>query len=445
MAESPQRLERTITLFPLVLFGVAYVTPFIVLTTFGVFAEASDGALASAYLITTVAMLFTAMSYGKMAREFPVAGSAYTYARRALGPRIGFMVGWAILLDYFFLPMVVWLIGTAYLVNQFPEVPGWVFLISFIVLTTALNVFGIKLATRVNIILISFQILVLLFFMLFSLGHVIGTEGAGGIFSVAPFWNATSTITAISAGAALTAYSFIGFDAVSTFAEEAVKPRKTIPRAIILTALLAGGIFVVVSYVTQLVHPGGVFENPDSAALGIAKTIAGDLFGAIFLATVIVAQFTAGIPIQAAGARLMFAMGRDGVLPSRLFAYVSPKYHTPVFNLLLTGAVGLIALGLSVSTSTSFINFGAFTAFAFVNISVIALYLRQRGATRRGVVSWVVQPLIGLAVIVWLFTHLDVNALTAGAIWLIVGFGWLLYLTRMLREPPPEMTFSEAE
>jgi amino acid transporter len=445
MAESPQRLERTITLFPLVLFGVAYVTPFIVLTTFGVFAEASGGALASAYLITTVAMLFTAISYGKMAREFPVAGSAYTYARKAIGSHIGFMVGWAILLDYFFLPMVVWLIGTAYLVNQFPGVPGWVFLIAFIVLTTALNVLGIKLATRVNIILISFQILVLLFFMLFSLGHVIGAEGTGGIFSMAPFWNATSTITAISAGAALTAYSFIGFDAVSTFAEEAVEPRKTIPRAIILTALIAGGIFVVVSYVTQLVHPGGVFENPDSAALDIAKTIAGDLFGAIFLATVIVAQFTAGIPIQAAGARLMFAMGRDGVLPGRLFAYVSPKYHTPVFNLLLTGAVGLIALGLTVSSSTSFINFGAFTAFAFVNISVIALYLRQRSVTRRGVVSWVIQPLIGLAVIVWLLTHLDVHALTAGAIWLVVGFGWLLYLTRMLREPPPEMTFSEAE
>jgi amino acid transporter len=445
MAESPQRLERTITLFPLVLFGVAYVTPFIVLTTFGVFAEASGGALASAYLITTVAMLFTAISYGKMAREFPVAGSAYTYARKAIGSHIGFMVGWAILLDYFFLPMVVWLIGTAYLENQFPGDPGWVFLIAFIVLTTALNVLGIKLATRVNIILISFQILVLLFFMLFSLGHVIGAEGTGGIFSMAPFWNATSTITAISAGAALTAYSFIGFDAVSTFAEEAVEPRKTIPRAIILTALIAGGIFVVVSYVTQLVHPGGVFENPDSAALDIAKTIAGDLFGAIFLATVIVAQFTAGIPIQAAGARLMFAMGRDGVLPGRLFAYVSPKYHTPVFNLLLTGAVGLIALGLTVSSSTSFINFGAFTAFAFVNISVIALYLRQRSVTRRGVVSWVIQPLIGLAVIVWLLTHLDVHALTAGAIWLVVGFGWLLYLTRMLREPPPEMTFSEAE
>lgn len=445
MAESPQRLERTITLFPLVLFGVAYVTPFIVLTTFGVFAEASNGTLALAYLITTVAMLFTAMSYGKMAREFPIAGSAYTYARRAIGARIGFMVGWTILLDYFFLPMVVWLIGTAYLVNQFPEIPGWVFLISFIVLTTALNVFGIKLATRVNIILISFQILVLLFFILFSLGYVVGAEGASGIFSVVPFWNANSTITAVSAGAALTAYSFIGFDAVSTFAEEAVEPRKTIPRAIILTALLAGGIFVIVSYVTQLVHPGGVFENPDSAALDIAKTIAGDLFGAIFLATVIVAQFTAGIPIQAAGARLMFAMGRDGVLPSRVFAYVSPKYHTPVFNLLLTGAVGLIALGLTVSASTSFINFGAFTAFAFVNISVIALYLRQRGDTRRGVVSWVIQPLIGLAVIVWLLTHLDVNALTAGTIWLVIGFGWLLYLTGMLRKPPPEMAFSEAE
>jgi amino acid transporter len=317
--------------------------------------------------------------------------------------------------------------------------------VSFIGLTTVLNVLGIRLATRVNIVLLSFQLLVLVFFLLFSLRYVLGGAGAGTFFSAEPFWNSGSTVPAVSAGAALTAYSFIGFDAVSTFAEEAVEPRRTIPRAIVLTAALAGTIFVIVAFVVQLVHPGGSFTNPESAPLDIARTIAGDFFAAVFLATVIVAQFTAGIPIQAAGARLMFAMGRDGVLPTRFFAFVSPRFHTPVLNLVLTGVVGLIALGLSVSTSTSFINFGAFTAFAFVNISVITLYVRERGSVSRNWVSWVVQPLIGLAVIVWLLTHLDAKALTAGVIWVILGFCWMLYLTRLLRQEPPEMDLADSD
>lgn len=439
----PHRLERTLTLWPIVLFGIAYVTPFIVLTTFGVFSEIAEGALASAYAITTVAMIFTAISYGKMARIYPNAGSAYTYSRGAIDSRVGFMVGWAVLLDYFFLPMVVWLIGTAYLTDQFPAVPDWVFLLGFIILTTTINIIGIRVATRVNMALITFQVLVLLFFLGFSLGHVIGDSGVGGAFSVEPFWNSASTVSAISAGAAITAYSFIGFDAVSTFSEEAVDPRRTIPRAILLTAAIAGVIFVVVAYVVQLVHPGGVFENADSAPLDIAKTIGGNLFGSIFLAAVIVAQFTAGIPIQAAGARLMFAMGRDDVLPRRVFAFVSERWHTPVFNLLLTGAIGLLALLLTVSSSTSFINFGAFTAFAAVNVSVIAQYLRDRSTVKRNPFSWILQPLIGLGVIVWLMTHLDSHALILGGTWVAVGLIWLIVLTRGFRRPPPEMHMAE--
>lgn len=437
-------LQRTLTLWPIVLFGVAYITPFIVLTTFGVFSAVSNGTLASSYAITTIAVLFTAASYGKMARLHPSAGSAYTYVRKIIDARLGFMVGWATLLDYFFLPMVVWLIGTAYLTAQFPHVPGAVFLIGFIVVTTALNVLGIKLATRANLILIAFEVLILALFVAFCLRHVIGMSGPRAILTTGPFWNTNSTIGAISAGAALTAYSFIGFDAVSTFAEEAVDARRTIPKAIVLTALVAGVIFVIVAYVVQMVHPSGHFANPDSAPLDIAKTIAGDLFGSVFLATVIVAQFAAGIPIQAAGARLMYAMGRDGVLSRRVFAYISPRFRTPVFNLLLTGAVGFIALGLSVSTSTSFINFGAFCAFSFVNIAVIVAYAKKlRSGERPNPVTWLLFPLIGLAFIIWLFTHLDHDALILGGIWAVIGFCWLLVLTRGLRLPPPEMDLTD--
>lgn len=443
MPVEEHRLQRTVTLWPIVLFGIAYITPFIALTTFGVFSEASNGTLPTAYAFGATAMIFTALSYGKMAREFPLAGSAYTYARQVIDSRVGFMVGWAILLDYFWLPMVVWLIGTAYLTAQFPGVPSIVFLLGFIVLTTGLNLLGIKVTTRVNLGLIGFQMAVLVAFIVLALKYVFDIDV--GVSFAAPFWNSESTISAVSAGAALTAYSFIGFDAVSTFAEEAVNPRKTIPRAIVLTAALTALIFVIVTYTMQLVHPGGVFADAETAPLDIAKEVGGEVFGSLFLGTVILAQFTAGVPIQAAGARLMFAMGRDGVLPKRIFAYVLPRFRTPAFNLLLTGAVGFIALASSIASATSFINFGAFTAFAFVNISVMVLYWRQREVVQRNAISWVLQPLIGLGVCVWLMTHLDWKALTMGGIWLVLGFVYLVYLTRGFKVEPPEMDFSERE
>lgn len=439
-------LRRTLTLWPIIFFGLTYITPFIVLTTFGVFSEASNGTLASSYALTTVAILFTAASYGKMARMFPSSGSAYTYAQKVIDPRLGFMVGWVTLLDYFFLPMVVWLIGTAFLTAQFPEVPAWVFLTAFIVLTTGLNILGIKIANRASLLLIAFEVLVLGLFILLSLRHLAGA-GSGPMFTAAPFWNDASTIAAVSAGAALTGYSFIGFDAVSTFAEEAVDARRTMPKAIVLTALIAGLIFVGVAYVVQLVHPSPVFADPDSAPLEIARTIGGNFFAALFLATVIIAQFAAGIPIQAAGTRLMYAMGRDGALPKGIFAHVSPRFQTPVFNLLLTGLVGFAALGLTVASSTSFINFGAFCAFAFVNIAVIVAYYRRLHVEDgpRNVITWVIFPLLGLVFILWLFTHLDPAALTLGSIWLAIGLGWLTWLTGGFRRLPPEADLSGIE
>jgi len=408
-----------------------------------VFSEASSGALPSAYVFGGVAMIFTALSYGKMAREYPMAGSAYTYSRKAIDSRVGFMVGWALLLDYFFLPMVVWLIGAAYLHAEFPSAPTWVFLTAFIVLTTGLNILGIKLTTRVNLGLIAFQMAVLVLFIILALKYLAGVDV--GIDFAAPFYNSDTTFAVVSGGAALTAYAFIGFDAVSTFAEEAVNPRKTIPRAIVLTASLAAVIFVIVAYVMQLVHPGGVFADSVSAPTDMAKQIGGDVFGSLFLATVILAQFTAGVPIQAAGSRLLYAMGRDNVLPKKVFAYVIPRFHTPVINLLLMGAVGFLALFSTVMNATSFINFGAFTGFAFVNISVIALYIRERGSVQRNPLSWVVAPLIGLSVCVWLMSNLDWKALTLGGIWVVLGFFYLLYLTKAFRVAPPEMSFDEME
>ncbi len=243
-----------------------------------------------------------------------------------------------------------------------------------------------------------------------------------------------------AAGAAVAAYCFLGFDAVTTFTEETINPRVTVPKAIMLVAVLGGGIFVAVSYVTQLVHPGGTFENSGSAAFDIAGQIGGALFSAIFLAGLVVAQFTSGLAAQASASRLIFAMGRDGVLPRTLFGVVNKKFHTPVIGIVVIGIVGLAALFLDITTSTSFINFGAFTAFTLVNVAVIAHYLREskKGAKLNPFV-YLVMPIIGALVDAYLLLQLDSNALTLGLSWLAVGIVVLLVLTRGFTRRPPEI------
>jgi amino acid transporter len=436
-AAAPVTLERTLSLQAVTLFGLAYLAPLIVLGTFGVLAQISAGATASAYLLSMGVMLFTAFSYGKMAGIYPVAGSAYTYTRRSIGSHIGFLVGWAILLDYFFIPMVIWLIGAAFLSAAFPAFPTWIWILGFIVITSGLNLLGIRAASNVNALLMIFQILVLVFFVVLSLHYVI--KGGGSIYSAAPWFNGKTTLFGIAGGAALAAYSYLGFDAVTTLTEETIDARTTIPRAIMLVIILGGAMFIIAAYATQLVHPGGVFKNVDSAALDIAKQIGTQLFVSVFLAGLIIAQFTAGLSAQAAVSRLLYAMGRDSVLPKRFFGYINPRLRTPVLNILLAGVTGLIALRLDVATSTSFINFGAFTAFTFVNLSVIALYMKGHKRGWKIVITDLVVPGIGALADVWLLLSLDTNAKVLGAIWLVLGIAYLAYLTKFFRVPPPEI------
>jgi len=435
-------LQKQLHLRAVLLFGLAYMTPIIVLGIFGVIAVKSNGASAGSYLLATVAMLFTALSYGLMAKHFPVAGSAYTYVRKSLDSRLGFVVGWAILLDYLFLPLVIWLIGGAYLQGQFPGVPFWVWIVAYIVLTSALNVIGLKVADRTNFVLMAVQLLILLFFVILSITHLV--SGSQSLVSVTPFVGGGG-FSAIAAGAAVAAYSFLGFDAISTLTEETYDAERAIPKAIVLVAFIGGAIFIVVTYFVTLVSPGGTFDNADSLAADIAKTIGGSLFGAVFLTGLIVGQFTSGLAAQAAVARLLYAMGRDNVLPRRLFGWVSERFHTPVFNIALAGIIGLTAIFLDVATSTSFINVGAFTAFTLVNLSVIGYFLRHRG-DRLSPWRYILLPVIGAIIDIYLLTQLDSKALILGLSWLGIGIVYLLVLTRGLTREPPEMTaIAEAE
>jgi amino acid transporter len=415
--------------------------PLIGIGIFGVIATKSQGASAGAMILATVAILFTAVSYGTMSRLHPASGSAYTYARKSIGPRVGFLVGWAILLDYLFIPLVIWLVGAEYLTAEFPGVPKAVWVIAFVVLTTIINYFGIKVADRANFLLVLFEVLVLVFYIIFSINHLWGSGGAHAMFSLQPFIGVAHQLGPIAAGAAVAAYLFLGFDAVSTLSEETKDAGRNIPRGIVLVALIGGAIFVLTLYLLSLVEPGS--DLADSIGSDIAKTIGGNLFGAVFLAALVCQQFTAGIAAQASSARLMYAMGRDGVFPRRFFAKLSERFLTPINGILVCGVVGLAAIWLTLAVSTSFINFGAFLGFTMVNVAVVAHFLRHRREQKLNPLIYVVCPTIGAVVDIFLLLALDTTAKTMGGIWLGLSVLYLVVLTRGFRRPPPELSAAD--
>ena len=437
-------LQRTLSLGSVVLFGIAYMTPIIVLGTFGILAQSTTGMVPAAYLAALVAMFFTAMSYGRMASAFPVAGSAYSYVRKAISPKLGFIAGWAVLLDYLFLPMAIWLIGAAYLNSAFPAVPQWIWVLAFIGITSAINIVGLKLANGINALLMLVQFLVLIAFVALCV-HYVGGDASTPLWSIKPFFNGDMQMPLIMSGAAIACYSFLGFDAVSTLTEETRDPRRTIPRAIMLITLIGGLIFVGVSYFVQVAHPSFQFDSVDSAAYEIARNIGGDLFVSIFLIGLIVGQFASGLSAQASGSRLLYAMGRDGVLPKSFFGTLHERFGTPINSILLCAVVALLALKLDVTTSTSFINFGAFLSFSLVNLSVIFHYWiggEKKGA--REFVLFLLFPFIGLSADLWLMVSLDHLAVYLGLSWLAIGVVYLAVLTGGFRRQPPEMDFQEA-
>jgi putrescine importer len=434
-----QRLTAKLSLTSIVVFGVAYMAPSIVILTFGVIASRSNGATPTSYLIAGAAMALTALSYGKMARIFPSSGSAYTYARKTINPHTGFLVGWAILLDYFFLPMVAWLVTAVFIGAQFPSVPLWIWLVLVIAITTVVNILGIVLADRVNKTLLTMTLAGMAAFVVLCIKYLI--VSAPPVSLTAPIWNSSTSIAIVSSGAAVAAYSFLGFDAISTLSEETINPKRNIPRGILLTVVVGTIIFVVVSYVMQLVHPGGDFKDPSAVAFPMFTLVGGPIFANIVNLVILAGSFASCIAVQASTSRLMFVMGRDGVLPRAFCGRLHPKLKTPVLNLLLVAAVGLIALILSVDTATSFINFGAFLTFTMVNICVIVYFVKQRRQHNHlSIAKFVVLPFLGAAVDLYLLTQLGPVALFLGLSWLAIGIIYLAFLTKGFRKTPPEMS-----
>jgi putrescine importer len=423
---SAVQLERKLTLVALVVIGLAYMTPMAVFDTFGIITEITEGTVAGAYVITTLAVLLTAWSYIQMVMVYPTAGSAYTFAQKTVGPKIGFLVGWAALADYLMLPLINVLLPRIYLGPVFPSVPDWVWVVAFTAAITGLNIFGLKLSVRVTALLVGIQFAICAAIVGFAFMATTPES-----YTIEPF--IPRDIPTALAGAAILVYSFLGFDAITTLSEDAHEPTRNIPKAILYTALAGGGLFVVVTYFVQLQYPDSSgFVNVDAASQQIAMELGGPGFQIAFALTAGFASLASGMAAQISASRLLYVMGRDEILPKRYFGYLSTHSKNPTFNILLIGAISLFAIFIPLSVAVSLISFGALVAFSFVNLAVIIHYLvlnKERGVW--AFIRYGLLPALGLVYVAILWAHLQQMSLIGGLAWAASGLTYALILWRV--------------
>jgi putrescine importer len=437
VADREGHLQRALGLPSLVLFGLVYMVPLTVFTTYGIVTETTGGRLPVAYIVTLVAMVFTAVSYARMSVAYPVAGSAYTYSQKSFGAPVGFLTGWSLLLDYLFLPMINYLVIGIYLAAAFPAIPAWVFIVAAIAVVTVLNIVGIVSVARANFLIIAIQTIFIVMFVVLAVGKLFGH---GTVDVAAPFTGdgTVGGASPIFAGAAVLCLSFLGFDAVSTLSEEATAPKRDVPRAILIATILSGLIFVGLSYVSQLVYPSNKFADVDSGSLDVMTAAGGQFLSTFFTAAYVAGALGSALTSQASVARILYAMGRDGILPRRVFGHVSARYSTPVYVILVVSAISLLAVVIDLATLASLISFGALVAFSAVNLAVIKHYfidLQERQGSQ--LLAGLIIPVIGFILTVWLWTSLSGLTLIIGLCWLAIGFIWLLGVTRGFRRPTP--------
>lgn len=437
---TPQ-LARTLGLWSIVGLGLGYMTPTVVFDTFGIVSEETSSVVPTAYLLALVVMMFTAISYGRMTVVFPSAGSAYTYTSATISPNLGFLIGWAALLDYLLLPLVNALIIRSYMYSFFPTAPPWIWVIVYVAAITAMCLFSMTNTSRVNMILVVFEVVLIAVFLVLASKSLIEGMGNGTIFSTQPLWHEGVHLNLVITGATIVAFSFIGFDAITMYTEEA-KDASTVPKAILLALLIGGAIFFVSAWFTQSLFPDISSFNEESlqnsALPQIAFLVGGHLFMILLTSAAFAATTASSLASHASVSRLLYVMGRNGRGPvSRFFGYLHPSFQTPAYAIIFVGLVSLLAISFNLDFVASLINFGALIAFTFVNLTVIVYFAYQRREVHgaRQIIRNIVLPAIGIMLTVLLWVYLSAESTRYGIIWFGIGICVLLLITRFFRRP----------
>jgi len=432
--EVPQ-LQRSLKLWHLIVYGIIIIQPTAPMGIYGVVSNIARGHVATTILIAMVAMLFTAISYGRMARVYPRAGSAFTYVTEELNPKLGYIVGWAMLMDYLLNPIicVIWCSQAAR--NVVPAVPYAFWVVCFALLSTYLNTRGVQTSGRFNAILSIAMSLVVVLFLGEGVRYILSTVHPSSHDLIRPFYDpATFSTTTVFRGASVAVLTYIGFDGISTMAEEVENPRRNILFATVFTCLIIGILSMVQVYIAQLAWPATQPFPPfmvDTAFVHVAARVGGTFLFQLLNGTLLVANMGSAIAAQFGASRLMYSMGRDNSLPPRFFGAIHPRHHVPRNNVLLVGAIALAgAFLLTYEQGAELLNFGAFIAFIGVNAAALVHY---KFRSQDNVKFPLLIPALGIVVCLFIWIHLSRSAQILGVLWIGVGLLIAWFMRRSMK------------
>src|SRR5580698_8949101 len=453
------QLRRTLKLSDLIFYGIVLIQPIAPVPLYGVAQKLSDGHFVLIILIAGFAMLITAVSYGRMATLYPTAGSAYTYVGKGLNPHLGFLAGWAMILDYLLQPLIntVWISTALHERSAYfhiPQIPFVIWALIIAGIMTALNLAGVKASATANKVLLAVMSVVVVYFIVVAVRFLYAGQGWAGLFSIQPLYDAkTFNSHKILTATSFAALTYIGFDGVTTLAEDVENPKRNVLLAVVLTCIFAGVCSGFEAYLGARVWPDWrSFPNLETAFMDICSRVGGVFLFNAMGALLIVAAFGSGLTGTLGAARLLFGMGRDGVLPKKFFGYLKPGSSTPTYNILLiggiafAGAVLLNHIGSAYEHAGELLNFGAFLAFMGVNFACFwqfTVIAKKTGAQSK-LLKDTILPLIGFAFCGLIWWNLNNLAKTVGGIWFAVGIIYVGFKTNWFRSAPVMIDFRES-
>jgi len=417
-----QQLSRVLGFKDLVIYGMLFMVIIAPNSIYGYISQASHGLTPLVYLIAAIAMFFTALSYKYFSERFPMAGSVYSYVQRGINPHVGFVAGWMILMDYIFIPSLLYLFTAQWCVDLFHWGPVWFWVVLFVAINTIINILGISMTAMMDNIIFVIEIILLVAFLVIGCMYLVN-GGAQG-FTIAPLYKpGVINLAFIGSACTIACLSFLGFDGISTLAEETKNPEKTVGKATIVTLVLIAIIFMAQTYIATLIQPDYAALNPATAFFDAAKQIGGEAFRIAFLLVNIIAVGLANtMTAQAATSRVLFGMARDKYLPG-FFSTIHSKFKTPHLSIIFVAVLSIIcSVSCKDTLLVSLVNFGAISSFVMLNIAVfVFFFVKEENRGIMPILKYVVSPLLGIIILGYVWLSFDSFTQKVGFSWAAIG------------------------
>ncbi|MFL5787662.1 MAG: APC family permease [Flavisolibacter sp.] len=444
-SQSEAKLHRVLNLKDLVIYGIILIQPVAALPVFGHANAVSRGHALTSILIAMVGMVFTAISYGRMANLYPAAGSAYTYVGKGIHPNLGFIAGWSMFMDYLFIPIICVIFAAITANHLLASIPYYLWLLIFGLGFTLLNLKGLKLASATNWVLMIIMSAVVFYFMGAAFHYIFLKDGVHGLVSSKPFYDPHwFSWSALGSGTALAALTYIGFDGITTLSEEVKNPKRNVMLAAVLTCVITGLWSGAQVYLAQLSWPdwnsftNGLTDEAsrnnalDTAIMTIANRVGGNALDFSLTIVLLLGSIGSGITAQIGASRLLYGMGRDGIIPKKIFGHLDKKHFAPSYNIWIIGALTLVgAFFFNYEECAQLINFGAFFAFMAVNVaSIREYYFKRNDKDIRSFLMYFLPSLIGFVICLLIWVNLPMKTFVIGGSWMLAGIIYLAIITK---------------